>query len=581
MTQAGIDRRLNFRRLVIVRTEEVPGGKVTAELLAQFEKAGGLLVKPTDDELRTLWALARLFAEKNPYLADWLRSRRPASALPLMQQTAPALCQARPTPQSGHAGNGQGTSPGSSSVNGGTNTQGGSTNGTGSRTTSGGTISRGKTTDPPIVNDNDHIPLGRRIHGTGSITMPLANLEKHTVILAGAGSGKTVLLRRLVEEAALLGTPAIVVDCANDLSVLGERWPATPDGWHEEDPSTADRFHHQTEVIVWTPGRDRGNPLMLEPLPDLAAMADDEDQLQEAIDMARESLRPMVAPGKTQAADKKVGLLSSTLRFFAKHGGGTLHDFVELLRDLPPEAGLGIRNESRLARDMGDALAVQIATNPLLRGTGQGLDPALLFGDVPGSSKVRISVINLMGLQSPEMQQQFLNQLAMTLFSWIKKNPSPPGRTLRGLLAIDEAKDFVPSQKASACKPSLMRLTAQARKYHLGLIFATQQPREIDNALVGNCSTHYYGKANSPAAIDTIRDQISLRGGSGNDVATLERGSFYVYNADAELRAPTKVRVPMCLSHHRKNPLADEEILALAEVGRKQIAARATVQPAP
>jgi DNA helicase HerA-like ATPase len=86
------------------------------------------------------------------------------------------------------------------------------------------------------------------------------------------------------------------------------------------------------------------------------------------------------------------------------------------------------------------------------------------------------------------------------LFSWIKKNPDPGGRALRGLLVIDEAKDFVPSSQASVCKESLMRLAAQARKYHLGLIFATQNPKDIENRIVGNCSTHFYGKVNAPAA---------------------------------------------------------------------------------
>ena len=76
-------------------------------------------------------------------------------------------------------------------------------------------------------------------------------------------------------------------------------------------------------------------------------------------------------------------------------------------------------------------------------------------------------------------------------------------------------KDFVPSQGSSSCKESLTRLTAQARKYHLGLVFATQNPKDLDHKIVANCSTHYYGKVNSPAAIDVIRDQLRLRGAIG------------------------------------------------------------------
>jgi DNA helicase HerA-like ATPase len=89
----------------------------------------------------------------------------------------------------------------------------------------------------------------------------------------------------------------------------------------------------------------------------------------------------------------------------------------------------------------------------------------------------------------------------MGLFSWIKRHPAPPNIPLRGLLVIDEAKDFIPAGKAVACKESLLRLTAQARKYGLGLIFATQAPKSIDHNILTNCSTQFFGKANSPAAI--------------------------------------------------------------------------------
>ena len=34
-------------------------------------------------------------------------------------------------------------------------------------------------------------------------------------------------------------------------------------------------------------------------------------------------------------------------------------------------------------------------------------------------------------------------------------------------------------------------------------------PVAYDNTIIGNCSTQYYGKANAPAAIETIRQQIA------------------------------------------------------------------------
>ena len=45
------------------------------------------------------------------------------------------------------------------------------------------------------------------------------------------------------------------------------------------------------------------------------------------------------------------------------------------------------------------------------------------------------------------------------------------------------------SGRASREKKSC-RWAAQARKYGLGMIFATQLPKGIDNRIVSNCTTH-------------------------------------------------------------------------------------------
>src|SRR5208337_4295854 len=439
------------------------------------------------------WELCRyqcLKQEGDPDFERWLRSRQPVSKLSLIRTIVPSPLlrgQSGDTPGAGSKSDtGQAAVVPPPKVE-------------GKAAKAEGVASKAEGQDPPAPLTDLDLPLGRRLTAgkAGDLTtMPVQLLEKHTIVLAGAGSGKTVLLRRLIEEVALRGIPAIVIDGANDLATLDERWPTRPEGWHPGDDAKAERYHAETDVILWTPGREGGNPLAFEPLPDLAAVSDDAEELEAAVAMVCESLDPIVAPGRTAVARNKQGVLSSSLRHFAKQGGGRLADFIALLDDLPPEAGLGLANESKLADQMADALKSAVETNPLLRSTGTVLDPAVLFGDDRPSGRVRISVINFVGLPALEAQRHFLNQLAMTLFSWIKRNPNPGPRPLRGLLVIDEAKDFVPSLKTSACKEGLMRLAAQARKYHLGLIFATQNPKDIENKIVANCSTHYYGKLN-------------------------------------------------------------------------------------
>src|SRR5205823_14811092 len=127
---------------------------------------------------------------------------------------------------------------------------------------------------------------------------------------------------------------------------------------------------------------------------------------------------------------------------------------------------------------MADPIRAAIPMHPLLRPRASSLaDFADLFGINPRGAKTRVSVINFIGLPALESQQMFLNQLAVSLFTWLKRHPAPPQKPLQGLLILDEAKDFVPSVQSSLCKESIIRLAAQARKYGVGLIFATQAPK--------------------------------------------------------------------------------------------------------
>ena len=403
-----------------------------------------------------------------------------------------------------------------------------------------------------------------------AVEIPITSLSRHGIIFAGAGSGKTVLLKRLIEEAALAGIPAIVIDCANDLCALGDPWPTAPPSWNAADKEKAARLQTDTETILWTPGRDALNPLGLAPLPEFASLVDSPDELQDAISMATDSLVGTIITGTKTALPRQRAILTKVFQYFAQHGECNLEMLADILSDLPPEASSEISDEHKIAQKMADDLRAQLVTNPLLNSTGAILDPALLFGDAASPSKTRISVISFIGLPTQEAQRHFLNQLAMTLFAWIKKHPRPPGRPLRGLLIIDEARDFVPSQKASACLGSLQRLAAQARKYSLGMLLATQNPKDIDNKIVGQCSTQWYGKMNAPVAIRAAEDMLTERGLRGAEIGSLKQGRFIVSNADT-LAKPVQLMTSLCLSQHT-SPWGEQQILAKAARSRTQLA---------
>jgi hypothetical protein len=381
----------------------------------------------------------------------------------------------------------------------------------------------------------------------------MALLPRHTAIIAGAGSGKTVLLRRIVEEAALAGIPAIVIDPNNDLSRLGDVWPERPSAFTDDDEAKAERYAANVEVVVWTPGIHAGNPLFLSVLPDFAAVGDDPDERSHAVTMAADTLEPL-AGAKTNL---QKGVLADALRAFATRGGGDLKAMTALLADLP-EGVSDIGNADKLAAKMADQLKASVATNPLLKVTGPVLDPKLMFfGKNP--ARTRVSVINLSGLASDQAKQDFVNRLQMTLFGWVKKNPSP-----RGLLyVIDEAQLFIPSGAGALSKTSGVQLVAQARKYGLGMIAVTQAPKGIDNKVISNCTTQFLGKQNSPADQQSVKSMIAATGGSADDVGKLSAGEFYFKTEKSG--KPFKLKTPICLSFHPANPPTPEEVIARAK----------------
>ncbi len=164
-------------------------------------------------------------------------------------------------------------------------------------------------------------------------------------------------------------------------------------------------------------------------------------------------------------------------------------------------------------------------------------------------------------MASREQWQGFVNQLQMALFSWVKRNPAGD-RPLGGLLVMDEAQDLVPSVGTTACSESTRRLASQARKYGLGLLFATQSPKSLHNSIPGNATTQLFGLLNSPVQIDggprarqgEGRRRPRHRPPRHRPVLPRHRGQ----------RLPADRRTPMCLSHHPSSPLTEDEVIARA-----------------
>jgi len=528
----GFGSNLDKRKLFLLRNVPWPGGIKTAALVADFEAAGGRTLVLSDDDLCTLTALRDLIDDNHPELPDWLVARKPAHGLAFLRD---ALGEgAGPLPPERPESPSPEPSP-----------------------------EPAEPDQPADRGDHDSptaIPLGLDDTSGRILSVELLALRKHTAIFAGSGSGKTVLIRRLVEECARRGVSSIVLDPNNDLARLGLGWPDPPTGWNSTDTPRADDYLANTEVVVWTPRRAGGRPLSFQPLPDFESVVDDIDEFGEAVESAFAALesRALIA-GNTAKANYKRAVLRQALKWYGRQSSTSLDGLLEALADLPDGVS-SIANAHDLAAELGQNLRASKVNDPMFGGDGTPADPGTLLTPSAGY-RARVSVISLIGLSNDEQRAGFVSQLQMALFAWIKRNPAGE-RPLGGLLVMDEAQNFAPSGRTTAATQSTLALSSQARKYGLGLVFATQMPRGLHNHIPGNAATQFYGLLNSSTQITVAKEMARVKGGHVPDISRLRAGNFY---AALEGTAFHKITSPWCLSYHPHSPLTTEEVLELAQ----------------
>ncbi|GIH72886.1 ATPase [Sphaerimonospora thailandensis] len=569
---AGLDAAIPKRRLFVLRNQSWAKGPVTQETLAAFEQAGGRVLPVEVEDLKIFAALRDLQAENPPNLQAWLAARKPTSEVKLfrealsdapvipLQSTNPLVVPDPPKPVASDLAELVVSDPPQPAL---------SDLPQLTVTTSpqqvfldvlkpvGRLVGRLVDLMPGQV---PYVTVGARFSDGEPVTVELEALRKHTAIFAGAGSGKTVLIRRLVEECALRGVSAIVLDPNNDLARLGDPWPETPSAWGDGDAAKAGAYLANTDVVIWTPGRVNGRPLSFQPLPDFTGLLDDADEFNEAVDVAVTSLIPRAKmEGNARRAHLGRAVLREAVSFYGRRGRAGLRGLIDLLSELPEDVSR-IEGADRLAAELAQNLTAAMVNDPLFGGAGTPVDPGVLLTPADGK-RARVSVISFVGLPSEAQRQGFVNQLQMALFSWIKRHPAAD---LGGLFVMDEAQTFAPSGATTLCTRSTLALAAQARKYGLGLVFATQAPKGLHNQIPGNATTQFFGLLNAPSQITAARELARAKGGDVPDVSRLRSGEFYVAVEGAAFR---KVRTPLCLSHHPSSPLTTEEVLERANQG--------------
>ena len=564
MTASGLELPGERRRLYILRNASWSGGPKTQQALDGLRAHGGTVVSLLEADLKVFRALRQLLDARPKGLTTWLRERRHASNTTLLSPLSPETARdtaapgntARPTlaapsehaeppgdvPPPGDASppreaelprpaapSGHAAPPGAPAHS--DPAAPGRAAAPAAAAAPSGIASPSTAATPPKDAaaykgaDDSSISIGTA-EGTGRpVTLPLEDLRRHAVIFAGSGSGKTVLIRRLIEECALRGVSAIVLDPNNDLARLGLPWPEPPASWSDGDAEKAATYLRDTEVVVWTPRLTTGRPLSFAPLAGLRDVADDPDEFEIALDSAVASLVPRSGlPTSGARLSQGRAVLKEALAAYVRGGGGDLPGFLRYLSALP--AGISqLASGTKLAGDIAQTLLAETVNDPMLGGAGEAVDPSVLLQAARGK-RARISVISLVGLPNDEQRQHFVNQLQMALFAWVKQHPAGD-RPLGGLFVMDEAQTFAPSGGRTATTESTLALASQARKYGLGLVFATQAPKGLHNRIPGNATTQFFGLLNAPAQIAAAREMAAQKGGDARGIARLRPGEFF------------------------------------------------------
>jgi hypothetical protein len=380
---------------------------------------------------------------------------------------------------------------------------------------------------------------------TQTVAYDSADLTTHAVVTGMTGSGKTGLCINLLEEAALQGIPAIIIDPKGDLTNLLLHFPdlAPQDFQPWIDPDLARRagetldqaanaasvawrkglrdwgidhermvaLKNAAEFAIYTPGSDSG--LLVSVLSSLNApdldWNNDREILREKVSSTVTALLGLVGVQDVDPIQSREHILLSNL-FEATWSQHKNIDLTELIlqTQTPPFEKLGAfpidtffppKERMALAMKLNNILAA-----PAFEAwrEGQNLDvPALLFAK---DGRPRHSIFYLAHLSDAE-RMFFVTLLLSAVETWMRTQ-SGTG-SLRALLYMDEIFGYLPPTANPPSKEPLLRMLKQARAFGLGLLLATQNPVDMDYKALSNAGTWFIGK------LQTDRDKQRLLDG--------------------------------------------------------------------
>jgi hypothetical protein len=409
------------------------------------------------------------------------------------------------------------------------------------------------------------------------------DLVTHAVCVGMTGSGKTGLCIGLLEEAAIDGIPALIIDPKGDLANLMLNFPQLRGEdfapWVNEDDarkkglSPADYATQQAEmwkkglgdwgqsgeriqklrdaadVVVYTPGSNAGIPVSI--LKSFAApsqeILDDTEMLRERISTMVTSLLGLVGVEADPIKSREHILLATILDRTWKAGQDL--DLATLIQQIqtPPVTKIGVLNLDSFYPSK-DRFALAMQLNNLLAAPGfsawlegEALDVGQILHS-PGG-KPRLVIFSIAHLNDAE-RMFFVTLLLSQTLGWVREQSGTT--SLRAILYMDEIFGYFPPVANPPSKQPLLTLLKQARAFGLGVVLATQNPVDLDYKGLANTGTWFIGR------LQTERDKARVL--EGLEGASASSGKKFDKQGMEQLLAGLGNRVFLMNNVHEDTP---------------------------
>ncbi len=416
--------------------------------------------------------------------------------------------------------------------------------------------------------------------------LPLSALKKHVVVLGASGSGKTVMGKVIIEEAALNHVPSIIIDPQGDLASLGLAGTKEELEKHGVNPQVAQMFSDNVEVRIFTPASSRGIPLSINPLKLPSAGVPEEEAIR-GIDLCSACITKFMG-FDIDADDGRAAqrFIYQILHMFWKKGEA-IEDFNHLASFVEDPTKLGLfdsstiiadRERTRLARKMRQ---LTIGANQLMFNFGAPIDiDMLLRPSAPGKTPINIIYLNV--LTSDEQKQFFVGMIAQEIYNWMLQNPK---EKVQMIFYIDEIAPYMPPYPLRPpAKDAIVMLFKQGRKYGVSCLMATQNFADVDYKALGQAGTWLIGRFMAKQDMEKLKP--TLRGVAPHaadavirKLPALQPGEFIILSPD-NFENVVQVKTRWLFTRHKT--LDDESIAdAMSPEVREHFKRFAASKPGP